>query len=84
MLNKIVSLDDGHQFCILHEIIYEGKKYCVALDYLEDSNDVGDEYFVFEENFDNNNVTLIPVDDDELKEYLFVKIGIENDENSDN
>ena len=45
MENKIVVLDDGKQYCILNETTFKDKKYCCGVEYFEDKEDLGDDYF---------------------------------------
>ena len=82
MVDKIVTLNDGSEYCITNETFYANKKYCVGVKYFEDKQDVENQYYVFEENFDGDRVSLQLVDDKELKDYIFLKISSENDEKS--
>ena len=80
MIDKIVTLEDGSEYCIVGETFYNDKKYCVGIKYFDDKQDVDGEYFVFEGNFNEDRVSLQLIDDDKLKEYLILKISSENDE----
>lgn len=80
MDNKIVVLDDGKQYCILNETSFKDKKYCCAVEYYEDEEDLGDDYIIFEEDIVNDSLVLNRVVDQEFEDYLLLKIASENDE----
>ena len=80
MENKIVVLDDGKQYCILNETTFKDKKYCCGVEYFEDKEDLGDDYFIFEEGLSGTSLVLIEVEDEELADYILFKIADENDQ----
>ena len=83
MVDKIITLDSGKEYCILNEINYDGKRYCLGVEYFENTEDVGEEYNVFEEVANGNEIILESVSDKELAEYLTIKISQENDLKND-
>lgn len=84
MLNRIITLEDGREYCLISEIFFEGVKYYCALEYFENIQDVGKQYFVFKQIFDGDNLSLELVDDKELVEYFLLKFAVENDIKMDN
>ena len=80
MVDKIVTLDDDKEDCVLNELVYEDKKYCLALQYFSDIDDVGEDYFVFEEIVNGDDTSFKLVEDKDQFEYSVLKIGLENDE----
>ena len=84
MLDKIVTLDNGKEYCIISETTYNNQRYCVAVEYFADKEDVGDKYFVFKENFENDRVILELVTDNDLEDYIILRVSVENDEKNNN
>ena len=80
MIDKIVTLEDGKEYCIIGETDYNGKNYCVGIEYFEAVDSISDEYYVFEEDYGDDRVSLKLVDDSELEDYIILKISSEKDE----
>ena len=77
--DKIVRLEDGREYCVLNEITYNGKRYCCALEYFSDKEDVGEDYFVCEQNVDGESLVLNLVEDSELESAILNEIAKLND-----
>ena len=80
MEDKLVVLDNGKQYCILNETSFKDKKYCCAVEYFEEKEELGEDYIVFEENVINDSLVLNMVEDEELEDYILFRIVEENDE----
>ena len=80
MLNKIVTLEDDKEYCIISSTIYEGNKYYCGVEYFENTQEVSKKYYVFKELIEDDGVSLELITDDELFEYIVLKISSENDE----
>jgi hypothetical protein len=80
MENKIVVLDNGKQYCILNETSFKDNRYCCAVEYFEDKEELGEDYVVFEEDMNGSSLVLNLIDDKELEDYILLKIASENDE----
>lgn len=78
MLDKIVTLANEREYCIVAETDYNGKKYYCGVEYFEEKKVLDDKYYVFKEDIEQNGVYLTMVEDNELIQYFLAKMESED------
>lgn len=75
MLDKIVELENDKCYAILDETLLNNAKYYFGLR-LDDNDEPTNNYLFFEEEKDDNDTFLIPINDKNMKEILLTAFTV--------
>lgn len=75
MVDKIVELEDNSKYLLLDEKKLDNTNYYYGLK-LDEKEEPTDKYLFFEEIKDNNDVYLLPVDNEQMKGLLLTTFAI--------
>ena len=75
MVDKIVELENNKSYVLLDETILNNMKYYFALR-LNEKEEPTDHYLFFEEYKENDNISLVPVMDDEFRKILLTSFTV--------
>lgn len=75
MVDKIVELENNKSYVILDETVLDNIKYYFGLR-LNEEEEPTNNYLFFEEFIDNQEISLIPIEDDKMKGLLLTAFTI--------
>ncbi len=68
--DTIITLETGKEYILLDNVIVEGKKYFMAVEYKKEDNSTTNEYKFFEEINNNGDIYIQEVVDEKMLQIL--------------
>ena len=80
-INQIMTTEDGKKYMILHQAIYNNKNYYVCCGVDAETDDLNEDFYLFEEVKKDNEYTVNLVKDENLAKFIFKHLNLMEDEN---
>lgn len=77
MKDKVITLKKGTRYYIIDETKIDGRLFCLGVELLEESEELTNNYMMFELVYSDDNCSIKKVTDDKIKEKL-INLFVDN------
>ena len=75
-INQIITMKNGNKYMILHQAIYSNTNYFVCCGVDSDTDDLNDNFYLFEEKKESDKITLNLVEDEKKAKFILKHLDL--------
>ncbi len=74
--NQVVKLEDGREYGIMKHILYQGRTFYIASEYIEEKDDFSEEFLILEQLIQDDKDCIQIVEDTQIIKAIIENIEI--------